>query len=177
MTARDRQKRIQALQALIERPGTPAEGEAARRALARVQASVPDEPEVKYGIDPDADPYAGFARSTSFMRDSFREFEGAVFAEIMREAREAMDRIARAHAEKKKQAAERAAQQKPYDNGFRRAQEELRQKEEARRKQQEEAEKARQRTHEYTAPFAAKFASVLDDLDYIDKLIRDDDDD
>lgn len=49
MTAADRQRKIAALRALAERPGTPAEGETARAMLAKLEAQQPEASGERYG--------------------------------------------------------------------------------------------------------------------------------
>ena len=49
---RDRQKTIEALRRLAERPGSPAEGETARRKLRELEAQMPPAPKIPLGYTP-----------------------------------------------------------------------------------------------------------------------------
>lgn len=79
MTAADRQRKIAALRALAERPGTPAEGETARAMLAKLEAQQPEASESEYdGLK--------FAFGVGF--------DPALFQQAMRDARAAMFKMA-----------------------------------------------------------------------------------
>lgn len=77
MTTADRQRKIAALRALAERPGTPAEGETARAMLAKMEAQQLEDPPV--GLHP---------------REFIISFEALLFQQAMRDAREAMFKMA-----------------------------------------------------------------------------------
>lgn len=65
---RDRQKTIESLRRLAERPGTPQEGETARKKLRELEAQEP-QPKITYKVPP---PNRSYARQVPSVEDMIR---------------------------------------------------------------------------------------------------------
>ncbi len=124
MTSADRQRKIAALRALAERPGTPAEGATARKMLERMESALPQQESGERYVD----------EKFEFVMN----FDASLFQQAMRDAAEVMRKAGEAyysgfqkagrqvhnkdwatedwHAQQRREADERIRKQRRYDD-------------------------------------------------------------